>query len=91
MSVKTTMNRSASYRIIIIRTHDGYQAWSPAFPKLITQERSARAAHKTLKGLITAELSHRLAISQPIPTDPVVQTRTFRVDLWYLQEKEELR
>jgi len=85
------MDRSASYRIIIIRTATGYLAWAPAFPKLSGRADSARAAYKLLKERITQDLSNRFAISQPAPTDPVVQTRTFRVDLWYLREKEELR
>lgn len=85
------MDRSASYRIIIIRTPDGYHAVAPAFPKLVGKATSARAAHKQLKERIVAELSHRFSISQPPPSDPVVQTRTFRVDLWHLRQKEELQ
>ena len=85
------MDRTASYRIIIIRVPEGYLAWAPAFPQLSGRDRSARAAYKILKDNITQDLANRIAASQPIPTDPVVQARTFRVDLWYLQEKEELR
>jgi hypothetical protein len=85
------MDRSASYRIIIIRTTDGYLAWSPAFPGLSGRATSARAAYKQLKDLITKDLSYRFSVSQPVPTDPVVQTRTFRIDLWYLRQKEELQ
>jgi hypothetical protein len=86
-----TMDRSVSYRIIILRRPDGYLAWAPAFPDLLAREDSARAAYRALKERITKDLSARFAISQPPPRDPVVQTRMFRVDLWYLREKEELR
>ncbi len=85
------MDRSASYRIIILRTPQGYQAWAPAFPKLLGAARSARAAHKHLKDQIIADLANRFRISQPPPGDPVVQTRTFRIDLWHLRSKEELQ
>jgi hypothetical protein len=85
------MDRSASYRIIVIRNAEGYLAWAPAFPKLSGRARSARAAYKNLKDRISQDLSNRFASSEPIPNDPIVQTRTFRIDLWHLREKEELR
>jgi hypothetical protein len=85
------LDRSASYRIIFLRVTDGYLAWAPAFPQLSGRERSARAAYKSLKDKITQDISNRLRVSQQPPVDPVVQARTFRVDLWYLQEKEELK
>jgi hypothetical protein len=85
------MNRSASYRIIILRTPDGYRAVAPAFPTIRGEASSARAAYKQLKDRITKDLANRFASSEPPPHDPVVQTRTFRIDLWHLREKEELR
>jgi hypothetical protein len=85
------MDRSVSYRIIILRRPDGYLAWAPAFPELTAREHSARAAYHVLKQAITKELSDGIAISKPAPADPVVQTRTLRIDLVYLREKEELR
>jgi len=85
------MDRSASYRIIILHRPDGYLAWAPAFPELTAREHSGRAAYHVLKQAITKQISANIAISQPPPTDPVVQTRTLRIDLVYLREKEELR
>ena len=85
------MDRSASYRIIILRRTDGYVAWAPAFPRITGRAHSARAAYKQLKDGINLELSRRIHLTQPIPSDPVVQTRTFRIDLWHLREKEDLQ
>jgi len=86
------MDRSASYRIIILRRTDGYLAWAPAFPSLTGRApHSARAAYKDLKERISRELLQCFSISQPAPRDPVVQTRTYRLDLWHLREKEELQ
>ncbi|MEX2246946.1 MAG: hypothetical protein WEC75_09680 [Dehalococcoidia bacterium] len=85
------MDRSASFTIVIVRTPDGYKAVAPAFPRLIVEAHSSRAAYKQLKDRITREVGERFAISQPIPSDPVVQTRTLRLDLWHLRQKEELQ
>ena len=85
------MDRSASYRTIIIRRTDGYTASCPAFPDLSGHAHSARAAYKELKERIVRDLLYRFSIAQPVPADPVVQTRTFRLDLWHLREKEELK
>ncbi len=85
------MDRTASYFIVISRTHDGYQATAPAFPELRAGGRSARLAYARLKLSLKTILLQLLASGRPLPRDPVIQSRTLRVDLWYLREQEELQ
>lgn len=85
------MDRTASYAVIILRTSAGYAASCPAFPDLLAEGRGARIAYARLKMLIKTRLLSAFSRGAPVPRDPVVQTRTLRVDLWYLQQQEELQ
>ena len=85
------MDRTASYTIIITRSADGYRASVPAFPDLIVTARGARVAYARLKVQLKARILALIASGRTVPRDPVVQTKTLRVDLWYLREQEELR
>ena len=85
------MDRTASYFVLIERTTDGYAARAPAFPNLEARAHSARLAYARLKLALKARLISCLGAAAPIPRDPVRQTRTLRVDLWYLGEQEDLR
>jgi hypothetical protein len=85
------MDRTIAYTIIILRTPAGYTAYAPAFPNIISTARGSRVAYARLKILIKSEVLRLLAGDRAIPRDPVVQTKTIRLDLWYLQQQEELR
>lgn len=85
------MDRTSSYLVIITRTNSGFAATCPAFPDLIAEGRGVRVAYARLKTLIKTKLLSAFAQSAPVPRDPVVQTRTLRVDLWYLRQQEELQ
>jgi hypothetical protein len=86
------MERTASYTVFIIRTAEGYQAYSPAFPDISATARGTRLAYAKLKVLIKARLLSLFAQgSTAAPKDPVIQVRALRLDLWYLKEQEELR
>ncbi len=84
------MNRTASYFILIARTHQGYLAYAPAFPKIVATASSGRVAYARLKIRLKDRITQLLAEDQPVPRDPVFQTRTLRLDLWQLKQKEEL-
>lgn len=88
--IPTTMNRTASYSILILRSPQGYQAYAPAFPDIAVHSRSTRVAYARLKALIKQRLSDLLSRAEPIPADPVFQSRTLRIDLWLLSMKEDL-
>lgn len=85
------MERSAAYLIVIIRSGGEYFAVAPAFPQLRGRAPSARAAYRHLKEKITTHIRHLIDVGEPIPREPVVQTRTLRLDLWYLRDQEDLR
>jgi predicted RNase H-like HicB family nuclease len=85
------MTRNVSYFIMISRSATGYTASCPAFPDLIAPGTGARQAYARLKSLIKGRLLAAFAHGRHAPRDPVVQTRTLRLDLWYLREQEELR
>lgn len=85
------MNRTSSYLVIIMRTPNGYAAASPSFPDIYAEGRGARVAYARLKAQIKASLLRTIADDRPVPRDAVVQTRTLRVDLWYLRQQEELQ
>jgi len=84
------MERTASYFIVIIRRRDGYLAVAPAFPHTAAHAPSARVAYARLKLLLKTEILRLFAQNSRPPRDPVIQTRTLRLDLWYLQSQEEL-
>ena len=84
------MDRTATYFIVITRLAPGYRATAPAFPGLVAEAHSARIAYARLKLAIKARLLATFAASAAAPRDPVVQTRTLRLDLWYLRSQEEL-
>jgi len=86
-----SMNRTVSYSIFIVRTNTGYQAFAPAFPDLIGRGRGSRAAYAALRNLINARVMTLISSSTAPPFDPVVQSKTLRVDLWYLRQQEELQ
>lgn len=85
------MEKTASYFIVILKRPDGYIAVAPAFPRTTAQASSARLAYARLKTLIKTELLKLFARDERPPRDPVIQTRTLRVDLWYLRQQEELQ
>lgn len=85
------MDRTVSYSIIIIRTHIGYEAVSPAFPDLVGRGRGSRAAYAQLRSLINGHIMTLLSKGAAPPRDPVVQSKTLRVELWYLRQQEELQ
>lgn len=85
------MDGTVAFTIIIVRTPDGYAAYAPVFPNIISTARGARVAYARLKVLIKTEVLRLLAAGRGIPRDPVVQTKTIRLDLWYLRQQEELR
>jgi predicted RNase H-like HicB family nuclease len=85
------MDRTAAYSIIITRTTTGYTAYAPAFPDIISTARGSRVAYARLKILLKTRVLRLLADMRPLPRDPVVQTKTIRLDLWYLRQQEELR
>ena len=85
------MDRTATYTIIITRTSAGYTAFAPAFPDIISTARGSRVAYARLKVLLKARVLHFVSGMQAPPRDPVVQTKTIRLDLWYLKQQEELR
>lgn len=85
------MDRTATYTISITRTSAGYTAYAPAFPDIISTARGSRVAYARLKVLLKARVLRLLSDMQPLPHDPVVQTKTIRLDLWYLRQQEELR
>lgn len=84
------MNRSVSYTILILRTELGYQAYAPAFPELTARASSGRVAYARLKVLLKDHLARLLADTKPISRDPVFQTKTLRLDLLYLSQREDL-
>ena len=84
------MDRTATYFIVVTRITTGYRATAPAFPGLVAEATSARVAYARIKIAIKARLLAAVAASARPPRDPVVQTRTLRFDLWYLQRQEEL-
>lgn len=85
------MDRTATYSILIIRTSAGYTAYAPAFPDVVSTARGSRVAYARLKTLLKARVLQLIAGGHAIPRDPVVQTKTMRLDLWYLRQQEELR
>lgn len=85
------MSRTISYCIIITRGSDGYVASSPAFPGLAQKAHAARSAYARLKVAIKAYLLQCIANDNAPPHDPVIQTTTLRIDLWYLKQQEELQ
>lgn len=85
-----TMDKTRSYLIITLRTPHGYRAVAPAFPKLVIDATSARRAYDQIKQAIHQEVALRIRRGASIPRNPVVQTKTLRVDLWYLKSKEDL-
>jgi alkylhydroperoxidase/carboxymuconolactone decarboxylase family protein YurZ len=85
------MDRTAAYIIIVTRTADGYTAVAPAFPDLAVTARGSRVAYARLKLQVKARLLALIASGRAVPRDPVVQTKTLRVDLWYLRQQEELQ
>jgi predicted RNase H-like HicB family nuclease len=85
------MNRSVSYTILILRTQQGYLAYAPAFPELTARASSGRVAYARLKVVLKDHLAKLLASSKPlVPRDPVFQTKTLRLDLLYLSQREDL-
>jgi hypothetical protein len=85
------MNRTVNYSIIIIRGKAGYEARCPAFPDLVGRGRGSRAAYAHVRTLINARVLTLLARGAAPPRDPVVQSKTLRVQLWYLQQQEDLQ
>ena len=85
------MDRTIEYTISIVRTSAGYTAYAPAFPNIVSTARGSRVAYARLKVLIKSEVLCLLAADRAVPRDPVVQTKTIRLDLWYLRQQEELR
>lgn len=85
------MDNTATYFILIVRQHSVYLAYAPAFPKIYGQASTARIAYARLKPLLKTHLQSLIAQDSPIPRDPVFQTRTLRLDLRQLREREELR
>jgi predicted RNase H-like HicB family nuclease len=85
------MNNTATYLILILRQSKGYIAYAPAFPTIFGQAATARVAYARLKPLLKAHLQSLIAKDNPVPRDPVFQTRTLRLDLRHLREQEELR
>ena len=85
------MERTVSYTVFILHTPVGYQAVCPAFPHLNIHATRASIAYARAKAVIKDQLRSHLATANPIPRDPVLQTKTLRIDLWYLSEQEELR
>lgn len=84
------MTRSVSYFILIVRTADGYLAYAPAFPRLAARASSGRVAYARLKVALKDHLVRLLSANKPLPRDPVFQTRTLRLDLLYLSQREDL-
>lgn len=85
------MTNTATYLILIARQPKGYLAYAPAFPKIFGQASTARVAYARLKPLLKSYLQTLIAKDNAIPRDPVFQTRTLRLDLRQLREREELR
>jgi predicted RNase H-like HicB family nuclease len=85
------MNRSVSYTILILRTPQGYLAYAPAFPELSGRASSGRVAYARLKVAVKDHLAKLMAATRPVyPRDPVFQTKTLRLDLLYLSQREDL-
>jgi predicted RNase H-like HicB family nuclease len=89
--MESTMDNTATYTILILRTDKGYLAYAPAFPNIYGQASTARVAYARLKPLLKQHLRSLIAKSELILRDPVFQTRTIRLDLRHLREQEELR
>lgn len=85
------MSRTASYHIVVFRTGSRYVAAAPSFPDLIATAPGARVAYSRLKLAIKARVLQLLTSGKPVPQESVVQTRTLRLDLWYLRQQEELQ
>lgn len=85
------MKRTASYFIVITKYGDGYTATCPAFPDIACNAGGSRQAYARIKQAINARILSLFASGRTPPPDPVVQTRTLRLDLWYLREQEELQ
>lgn len=85
------MQRAVSYHIQITRTDGRYIARAPAFPDLVGQATSLRLAYARLKVLIKADILGRLTAGVAAPRDSVVETKTLRIDLWYLSQQEDLQ
>ncbi len=85
------MDRTVSYSIIIVRTRIGYEAVSPAFPDFIGRGRGSRAAYAQLRTKINGHIMTLVSRGMAPPRDPVVQSKTLRVQLWYLRQQEELQ
>jgi hypothetical protein len=85
------MSRTVCYLIIIARSTDEYVAYAPAFPRLVAKASSARRAYTSIKSILRARMLALVAGGIAPPTDPVVQTRTLRLDVWYLRQQEELQ
>lgn len=82
--------RFVTYSVYISHSADGYTAVCPAFPNIVGTGRGACSAYARLKALIEAQLRANLANFQPLPKDPLIQTRKVRFDLWYLSKQESL-
>ena len=78
------MGRFVEYSVVIVRAKDGYLAYAPAFPQIRAVGRGPRAAYAHLKTLIKAHFLSVLGDFQKIPPDPLIQTKTLRLDLYYL-------
>jgi hypothetical protein len=85
------MTRTASYLIVIMRSTRGYLAVAPSFPELTVEASGARQAYARIKLAIKTKILTQLATGGPLPAEHLVQTRTLRIDLWYLRQQEELQ
>lgn len=85
------MARTIEYFIVVARNGDHYIASSLAFPDIAITSTSARIAYARLKQRLKSRLLALISNGQAIPRDPVVQTTTLRIDLWYLRQQEELQ
>jgi predicted RNase H-like HicB family nuclease len=75
------MDWTTTYTIFIVRNTAGFTAFCPAFPQHTVTATNRRAAYKAIKAAIRKGLGSYLHQESPIPRDPVVSVKHFRVNM----------
>ena len=85
------MKQSLTLTVLIARDQDGFTAVCPALPNCRITARSRSRAYRNVKALIYDRLLRGGYGGEPLPTDPVVSVKYFRVDLTRLSGEVDLR
>lgn len=86
-----SMQKSATYTVIITRHPRGFVAACPAFSDCTTLGRSRADAYKSIKALIRERLAKVIDDQAIPPSDPVVSVKHLRLNLLDIEKEINLR